>query len=194
MDHQIGVRILELLLPHSVSKLDDCEFCNLFFDRTFQKTPDPEGVRLGVSVRDRIIGIGTPGHAFLRSVAEKLGTHAIVPFYAGVANAIGAITRAILVHEEILIKPFQVGFRIHSSVGMTFFADLTEATDHGKKLLYNLTFQKARESGASDVEVIMDEKEIWVTLENGATIFIEKKITARGMGNPRLFSDEFPTS
>jgi len=29
----------------------------------------------------------------------------------------------------------------------------------------------------------MDEKEIWVTLETGAVILIEKKITARGMGN-----------
>jgi hypothetical protein len=144
-------------------------------------------------LRDRIIGIGAPAHAFLPSVAEKLGTQAIVPFYAGVANAIGAITSAILVQEEILIKPFQVGFRLHSSVGMTFFTELAEATDHGKKLLVDLTLQKAKKSGASDVEVVMDEKEIWVTLETGAVILIEKKITARGMGNPRLYSDESHT-
>jgi hypothetical protein len=38
----------------------------------------------------------------------------------------------------------------------------------------------------------MDEKEIWVTLETGAVILIEKKISARGMGNPRLYSNESP--
>jgi hypothetical protein len=86
-----------------------------------------------------------------------------------------------------------VGFRLHSSAGMTFFTELAEATDHGKQLLVDLTLQKAKKSGASDVEVVMDEKEIWVTLETGAVILIEKKITARGMGNPRLYSDEFPT-
>ncbi len=192
MDRQMGVRILELLLPHSVSKLDDCEFCNLFLDHTFRRTPDHEGVRFGVSIRDRLIGIGAPAHAFLPSVAEKLGTQAIVPFYAGVANAIGAITSAVLVQEEILIKPFQVGFRLHSSAGMTFFTELTEATDHGKKLLHDVTLQKAKKSGAGDVEVVMDEKDIWVTLETGAVILIERKITARGMGNPRLYSDESP--
>ena len=96
-------------------------------------------------MRDRIIGIGAPAHAFLPSVAEKLGTQAIVPFYAGVANAIGAITSAVLVQEEILIKPFQVGFRLHSSVGMTFFTELTEATDHGKKLLHGLDPSEGKE-------------------------------------------------
>jgi hypothetical protein len=76
---------------------------------------------------------------------------------------------------------------------MTFFTELAEATDHGKKLLVDLTLQKAKTSGASDVEVVMEEKEIWVTLETGAVILIEKKITARGMGNPRLYSEESPT-
>jgi len=130
---------------------------------------------LGVSVKDRIIGIGAPAHAFLPSVAERLGTQAIIPFYAGVANAIGAITSAILVQEEILIKPFQVGFRLHSSVGMTFFAELAEATEQGKKLLHDVTLRKAKTAGASDVEVVMDEKEIWVTLETGAVTLLRRR-------------------
>ena len=64
-------------------------------------------------LKDKIIGIGAPAHAFLPSVAERLGTQAVIPFYTGVANAICAITSAIIIKEEVFIKPFQEGFHLY---------------------------------------------------------------------------------
>ena len=192
MDRSMGVQILELLLSGAIPSpkaLNECDFCSLFLDQSFRKGLSPEGVQFKISLRDKIIGIGAPAHAFLPSLAEKLGTQAVIPFYAGVANAVGAVTSAIVVKEEIFIKPFQAGFRLHSSTGVAFFGDLGEATEEGKKHLHETAYQKAKRAGAEEVEVIIDEKENWGTTKGGDPIFIEKTITARAMGNPKMYSE-----
>lgn len=192
MDRSMGIQILELILSgsvHSVRGLDECEFCSLFLDQSFSKGAFIDGVQFRVNLRDKIIGIGAPAHAFLPSVAEKLGTQAVIPFYAGVANAVGAITSAIVIKEELFIKPFQGGFRLHSSSGIAFFGDLGEATEEGKRRLREMAYQNAKKAGADEVEVLIDEKESWATARGGDSIFIEKTITARAMGNPRMYSE-----
>jgi N-methylhydantoinase A/oxoprolinase/acetone carboxylase beta subunit len=192
MDRSMGIQILELLLSrsiHSVRGLDECEFCSLFLDQSFRRGTSIEGVQFKVNLRDKIIGIGAPAHAFLPSVAEKLETQAVIPFYAGVANAVGAVTSAIVIKEELYIKPYQGGFRTHSSLGMAFFDDLGEASEEGKRRLREMAYQKAKKAGAEEVEVLIEEKENWGTARGGDSIFIEKTITARAMGNPKLYSD-----
>lgn len=195
MDRTMGLQILELLLSESIDSkkgLDECEFCRLFLDQSFRRGAWIEGVQFKVTLRDKIIGIGAPAHAFLPSVAEKLGTQAVIPFYAGVANAVGAITSAIVIKEELIIKPFHGGFHLHSSSGMTFFNDLEEATEEGKKFLRKMTLQKAKEAGAEKTEVLVEEKENWATTKGGDSVFIEKTITAKAMGNPKMYSDSPP--
>jgi N-methylhydantoinase A/oxoprolinase/acetone carboxylase beta subunit len=193
MDRALGVQILELLLDESNStagRLDDCGFCRLFLDQSFQRGKGNDGVELKVKIQDKMIGIGAPAHALLPSVAEKLGTQAVIPFYAGVANAVGAVTAAIVIKEELWIKPFQVGFRVHASSGMVFFEDLEEATEEGKRALREIALQKAKSAGAEDVEVAIEEKETWAIAKGGESVFIEKIVTARAVGNPKMYSEE----
>jgi len=189
MDRSVGFQVLELVLSestHSKTGLDGCGFCNLFLDQCFRPDAKIEEVEFKLNLKDKIIGIGAPAHAFLPSVAEKLGTKTIIPSYAGVANAVGAITSAIVVREEAFIKSFQGGFHLHSSQEMKFFSQLEEATDYGKRLLHEITLRKAKEAGAGEVEVFVDEKEHWATSRGGDSVFIEKIITARAMGNPKI--------
>ncbi len=101
----------------------------------------------------------------------------------------GAITSAIVVRNEAFIKPFKGGFHLHSAHGMTFFSQREEATNYGKKLLYELTLQKAKEAGAGEVEVLVEEKEHWAASRTGDSVFMETVISARAMGNPKLYSD-----
>ncbi len=196
VDRSIGIQILELLLSGSIQRteeLDECEFCSLFLDQSFRREASIEGVQFKVKLRDKIIGIGAPAHAFLPSVAEKLGTQAVIPFFAGVANAVGAVTSAIVIKEELFIKPFREGFRIHSSSGTAFFDDLKEATEEGRRRLRDTVYQKAKRAGAEEVEVLDDEKETWGMSKGGEAIFIEKMMTARAMGNPKMYFEEpFP--
>lgn len=190
MDRSIGLPILGLALcesTHFKSRPKECgDFCGLLWDQCFPCHSEVKGIELNLHLKDKIIGIGAPAHAFLPSVAEKLGTQAVIPFYAGVANAIGAITSAIVVKGEVFIKPFQGGFHLHSSQGMSFFYQLNEATDYGKNLLHELTLQKAKVAGAGEVEVFVEEKENWATTRGGDSVFIEKVISARAMGNPKI--------
>ena len=192
IDRSMGIEILELLLSgslRSLKGLGECEFCSLFLDQSLKRESSAEGVQFKISLRDKIIGIGAPAHAFLPALAEKLGTQAVIPFYAGVANAVGAVTSAIVIKEELFIKPFQGGFRLHSSTGVAYFDDLGEATGEGKRRLSEMAYQKAKRAGAEEVEVAIEEKENWGTTKGGDAIFIEKVITVRAMGNPKIYSD-----
>jgi len=192
MDRSMGLEILELILSeriHARRGFDECGFCRYFLDHSFRRGAGSEDIRLRVDLKDKIIGIGAPAHAFLPSVAEKLGTQAVVPFYAGVANAVGAITSAIVIREELFVKPYCGGFRIHASSGVAFFETLEEATEEGKERLREIVLRKAKEAGAGEVETILDEKESWAIAGGGDSVFIEKTITARAMGNPRIYCE-----
>ena len=192
MDRSMGIEILKILLSgsiHSARELDECEFCSFFLDQSLHRGASTEGIQFKINLRDKIIGIGAPAHAFLPALAEKLGTQAVIPFYAGVANAVGAVTSAIVIKEDLFIKPFQGGFRLHCSTGIGFYDDLEEATEESKKRLRETVYQKAKRAGAEEIEVLIDEKESWATTQGGDSIFIEKTITARAMGNPKMYAD-----
>ena len=75
---------------------------------------------------------------------------------------------------------------------MAFFDDLGEATEEGKRRLREVAYQKAKKAGAEEVEILIDEKENWGTARGGDSIFIEKTMTARAMGNPKMYSDGTP--
>lgn len=195
MDRSMGVQILELLLSESTNPrkgLDGCEFCNLFLDQCFRREATIEGLQFHVKVEGKIIGIGAPAHAFLPSVAEKLGTQAVIPFHAGVASAVGAITSAVAVREECSIKPYRGGFHLHASSGVAFFASLEEASMEGERRLRESAFRKAKEAGANEVEVMIDSQERQATTSGGDSVFIEKTIVAHAMGNPKMYHEDLP--
>ncbi|MGQ9646604.1 MAG: hypothetical protein ACUVWO_08720, partial [Thermodesulfobacteriota bacterium] len=122
-------------------------------------------------------------------VAEKLGTQVVIPFYAGVANAVGAITSAIVIKQELLIRPYEGGFRLYPCAGKAFYHDLAEATEEGKRLLRESTLRRAKQAGAEEVEISFEEKESRATSPGGDSVFIEKLILAQGIGNPRMYSE-----
>lgn len=190
MDRSIGLQILELILSESQGSIqakEGCGFCSYLLRQPFQRASATAPVQCRLRLRDKIIGIGAPAHAFLPSLAEKMETHAIIPFYAGVANAVGAVTSAIVVREDLWIKPYQRGFRIHGPSGMAYFDSLEEATKEGEGRLKEWVWKKAREAGADRVEVFVEVQEHWSTARGGEPVFIEKRIMARAMGNPKLY-------
>jgi len=193
MDRSIGVQILELILADSFStnkRIDECEYCKLFLDQSFRENSIGKDIEFKVRLKDKIIGIGAPAHAFLPSLSKKMGTQVIIPFYAGVANAIGAITSAIIIKEEAIIKPYLNGYRLYTSLGFTFFEDLQSVTEEAKKKVESILFEKAKVCGADKIEIIIEEKENWATAKGGEKIFIEKKILGQAIGNPKMYSEE----
>ncbi len=117
-----------------------------------------------------IVGIGAPVHIYLDSVAQALGTRAIIPENAKVANAIGAITGSVIGEEVVVIKPIYdslgiVGYTCHSSQNHFETKDYESALTWARQEAVKNAKQQANLMGASDVEIDMDsyERKIEVT-------------------------------
>jgi N-methylhydantoinase A/oxoprolinase/acetone carboxylase beta subunit len=188
MDRKIGLQILDLVLAEQVPRQrdrDGSDLCRDFWDRCFSPEKRSDLVRFQILLKNRLVGIGAPAHAFLPPVAQKLGTSAVVPFHAGVANAIGAITGAVAMTDEALIRPVQGRYRLHSSQGVEVFVGLEEVTARGRDLLAAVVREKARTAGAGDVEITLEESEHWATSRGGESLFMEKRLIAKAVGSPR---------
>ena len=84
-----------------------------------------------------LIGVGGPIHIFLEDVARMLGTHAVIPAYAGVANALGAITSNISTSYTVEIKPNsnaeeQSAYVVVGGRVIRYFAELDEAISYAQ--------------------------------------------------------------
>lgn len=62
-------------------------------------------VRFGFETPAALVGIGAPIHIFLPDVARALGTECVLPEYAGVANALGAVVGKVSAVCEIEVTP-----------------------------------------------------------------------------------------
>jgi len=67
-----------------------------------------------------LIGIGAPIHIFLDDVARMLGTRAVVPQFAGVANALGAVMGNVCATHVVEIK---ANYNLGGITGYTVFGN-----------------------------------------------------------------------
>ncbi len=188
MERQIGLQVLELVLAQQdrgVRRPEASNLCRDFWDRCFSAERHSNHVRFRISLNNRLVGIGAPVHVFLPPVARKLETAAVVPYHAGVANAIGAITGAVAATDEALIRPAEGRFRLHTARGVEVFTALEEATQRGRDLLSAAVRAKATAAGAGEVEVNVEEREQWAASRGGEPLFLEKRLVARAVGSPR---------
>ena len=79
-----------------------------FYTQAKASTEHPESISrdaiLSLSTPLPLIGVGAPIHVFLPRVAKLLHTRAIVPEYAGVANALGAATSRKVTRCDLTVK------------------------------------------------------------------------------------------
>ena len=128
----------------------------------------PDNAQLSLSTPLPLVGVGAPIHVFLPRVAALLHTTAIVPEYAGVANALGAAASRKVAHCDLTIKAEYDG---GSCTGYTFFEngekhvfeEPEEAVDFGKEVLTRAIKKRALLQGLSDtphIEITMEESRI----------------------------------
>ena len=115
-----------------------------------------------------LIGIGAPVHVFLGKVAELLGTEAVIPEYAQVANALGAVAgRKIVKMDLSVVVKYSGGTRI----GYTVVTDgekrmiekEEEALDFAKETILAALRKRAAFQGIGTdpkIEITLEEKRI----------------------------------
>ena len=115
-----------------------------------------------------LIGIGAPIHVFLNRVAELLGTKAIIPEYAHVANALGAIAgrRIARIDLPITVKysgGARVGYAFTTDCQKLIFAHESDALEAAEKdVLENLRRRAAFQGIGTDpkIELTYERKHI----------------------------------
>ena len=134
-----------------------------------------------------IIGVGGPSHIFMERAAAILHTHAILPKYAPVANALGTLAGKIVVKEsaDIIASPFgdPPGYRIFLGEEMRDVETFGEAASLLTEYLYQAAEEKARERGARGKITITHTKRKKETLVMSSMMLHGGTITVTAQGN-----------
>ncbi len=134
-----------------------------------------------------IIGVGGPSHIFMERAAAILHTHAILPKYAPVANALGTLAGKIVVKEsaDIIASPFgdPPGYRIFLGEEMRDVETFGEAASLLTEYLYQAAEEKARERGARGKITITHTQSRKETLVMSSMMLHGGTITVTAQGN-----------
>jgi N-methylhydantoinase A/oxoprolinase/acetone carboxylase beta subunit len=150
--------------------------------------------RFTVSIRlhHPVIGIGAPIHFFLPQAAASLGTEAVIPENADVANAIGAITSRIVILRKVdIIAPQPDRYQVVGLAGVKNFGKLDEADAYAEKLLIHRVRELAQAAGTSETRVDTRREDRRPTTADGSRIFLGRTIWCRLTGEPDLVLEEY---
>lgn len=126
-----------------------------------------------------LIGIGAPTHVFLPDVAKALGTKCVIPEYAGVANALGAIIGDISASVSIEIKPGQYGgYTVFGLEENKHFHLKKDAEACARKMAADSAVAEAKRRGSTgDISVKTEVKDLEADM-GGQMFYLDTTVTA----------------
>jgi N-methylhydantoinase A/oxoprolinase/acetone carboxylase beta subunit len=143
-----------------------------------------------IALADPIVAIGAPAAAYYPAVAERLGTISVIPPFAAVCNAIGAVVGGVVRTVRALITAPEEGrFRIHLPSQVSDFRSLEEAAAFAFVTLQGVAETQARQAGAVDVQLRQQRRDKIVRETNGLELFIESELEVTAFGRPRLATE-----
>jgi len=184
---KMAAEVLKKQLDEQVEadRMNDCPVCQTLLDNLLSGGTDE--FRVAVRLRRPIIGLGAPVHLFLPQAAALLGTEAVIPPHADVANAIGAITSGVVVSKQAQIRPNAVGgFAVHGLPGARSFARFAEAHAYAVAELERVVQGLGRAAGAADGRVEVGVHDKISKAADGTEIFIERILTGQLSALPSL--------
>jgi len=134
-----------------------------------------------------IIGIGAPARFLLPAAAERLGTKLIIPEFAAVANAVGAITSKIVVRLNAEIVPADDDrFIIHGIASPDRYETVADAQKTAQTELRRLALTAAREAGTGSQAVTFTTEDRITPSAYGTDVFVSRRVSAEVQGPPDL--------
>jgi N-methylhydantoinase A/oxoprolinase/acetone carboxylase beta subunit len=137
---------------------------------------------LAVTIASRfpVIGIGAPAEIFIKRVAQLLHAPFILPEYAPVANAVGAVAGSVIVEKEAIVYARESKaahtYVVQIEEDNTDFLEEEDAVDYAEQTVVTLAREGAVTAGAVDPQVMVEK----------STEGHLQRIIARGIGNPKL--------
>ena len=139
-------------------------------------------LRLGVP----LIGLGASAPAYYGAVGARLGCPTILPEYAGVANAIGAVVGQVSQRATGLVSsPGEGEFVAHLAAGLQVFDTLDAALSAMAAALTIEAGASARRAGAENLH-FATSRDIREACVEGKTMFIEASVSVTASGRPRV--------
>ncbi|HII01957.1 TPA: hydantoinase/oxoprolinase family protein [Methanosarcinaceae archaeon] len=137
-----------------------------------------------------VVLIGGPVVAFTEEIKQILDADIVVPKYAEVGNAVGALVGKGIKRVEILIKNTYAKDRkrlvlVFSPAGRETFGNFPEALEHADTLGKKLVMEYMTEAGLDkgQVQISVDRKDI--SLSEAGTVPVETKLVFVGVGMPK---------
>jgi len=133
------------------------------------------------------VGVGAPASTFFPDAGRRLGVELLLPQHADVANAYGAVMGSVLQRAQVTVtQPRHGHFIVHADREPQHFDDLGGALARAAEIATSLARRLAREAGAGDCELFLDQAANHVRHDIDGDLFLEARITATATGRPAL--------
>ena len=143
-------------------------------------------IKVNVGISKKIIGLGASAPTYYPAVGDELNCEVILPEYAGVANAIGAVVGKIVMRESgVISSPSEGKYLVHLDGKPVNFTSEAEALKVLEEKLTEKSIQKAKEAGAENVTVNIDKEIKTANIEN-RVVFVEANVLVEASGRPRI--------
>ena len=143
-------------------------------------------IKVNVGISKKIIGLGASAPTYYPAVGDELNCEVILPEYAGVANAIGAVVGKIVMRESgVISSPSEGKYLVHLDGKPVNFTSEAKALKVLEEKLTEKSIQKAKEAGAENVSVNIDREIKTANIENRA-VFVEANVLVEASGRPRI--------
>ncbi|MBA7552305.1 hypothetical protein ES705_44863 [subsurface metagenome] len=188
--------IIEKIVYHKMGRviLKDSEESNYLLSRMFynKELKGDDDIEFSVRVNIPVVAVGAPAAAYFPDVVKLLHGDLLLPPDADVANAVGTVNGKVVERVKILIKPGESGgYFVYTPEERKMFMDFDESIEYCESFGKSYARRKAEDSGASDIEVIVERNDRYGTLAltsgvvgNEDKIFIESIINISANGNP----------
>jgi N-methylhydantoinase A/oxoprolinase/acetone carboxylase beta subunit len=145
---------------------------------------------LAIALAGPIVAIGAPAGTYYPAVADRLGTTSVVPPFAEVCNAVGAVVGGIVRTVQALITTPEEGrYRVHLPSQVSDFVSLEGAAAFALATLRGVAEAQARQAGAVDLQLKEERRDKIVEGVGGLALFIESRVAVTALGRPRLATE-----
>jgi N-methylhydantoinase A/oxoprolinase/acetone carboxylase beta subunit len=190
---RLSMELLKRCLDYDTDpdKIDSCPVCQTLVRHLLnEQHPNYE---VAINLKRPVIGIGAPINFFLPQAVAPFKAKAILPEYADVANAIGAITSHVFIQKQIWIAPGEEGdFIVEGISGALTFKNIDDADRFAREELTGIIHKKAMEAGTSCRSITFETKDSIPLAATGEAIFLKRTISASLKGRPDLVVKKVP--
>jgi N-methylhydantoinase A/oxoprolinase/acetone carboxylase beta subunit len=140
-----------------------------------------------LSLKHPLLAIGAPVGSYYPEIAKRLKTRLVIPKFAEVSNAVGAVAGGIMQRvTAVITSPAEGRFRAHLASGIKDFHELEAACAHAKEWATETATELAKSAGAAEIELFHERNDKIFEQPGGMKIFMESNIAATAFGRPAL--------